>query len=469
MARRVLRLHFGLNALVRHPLDRRKRKEFRRRGRSPQNAVPAPASITLQIRHQARHEPAILAPGPSALPYLKQIGAADLGERDGVDATGLFNAVQARPKTVFVLPWLKIGGAENYAAGLLDALVASGGGPALVVVTQQTAAEAREWEKREELARLAPFRTATVLFWPEFGGPSVVMFGRFLNALGAQRIIVVNSRIGLDAVATFGRGLSQSTKLYCAYFSLDVNSSVAVYGACFPRRTTPFAFTLTDNEPMAETVRRLHGSQPGPGVLVLRPRLLTLSDDVFHARVIARRKRVRVTGAAPRWVWVSRIEPLKGTKVLKHLAALRPGHRFDLYGPTRDLPRKLGLAMPNIRYRGVLPDVQGTDFAEYDGFVFMSLFEGMPNVPLEMCQQAVPMILADVGGLRDTFDKGVLFVPHQDEYSKTAFLFAEALDQVASMDGSAIAAMVTTARERALAKHSPKAHARAVAEVFNLQ
>jgi glycosyltransferase involved in cell wall biosynthesis len=401
-----------------------------------------------------------------ALPYLRQICAADLGERDGVDALGLFKAIRAQPKTVLVIPWLKIGGAEFYAADLLDALLGGGGGPALVVVTQQTTADAAGWEKREEFARLASFQAATLLFWPDFSDPSEVMFGRFLNILGAERTIVINSRVGLDAIAMFGRALSQNARLYCAYFSLDLEGSAAVYGARFPRRTTPFALTLTDNEPMAAIMRRLHGSQPGPGVAALPPRLPAVADDVFYSRVAARRQRVRAVGTAPRWIWISRIERPKGTDVLRHLAALRPAHQFDLFGPPQDTLRRLGLVMPNVSYSGVLPG--GADFARYDGFVFMSLFEGMPNVALEMCQQAIPMILADVGGLRDTFDEGVLFVRHQVDASETASRFAAALDQVASMDGAAAAAMVTAARERALLRHSPAAHARAVAGIFGL-
>jgi glycosyltransferase involved in cell wall biosynthesis len=366
------------------------------------------------------------------------------------------------------MPWLKIGGAEYYAADLLDALLGAGGGPALVVVTQQTAAEASGWEKREELSRLASFKAATLVFWLDFCGPNAVMFGRFLHMLGAERIIIVNSRIGLDAIAMFGRGLSQNARLYCAYFSLDLEGSAAVYGGRFPRRTTPFALTLTDNEPMAAIMRGLHGSQPGPGIAVLPPRLPAIADDVFCSRVSARRQRVRAVGTAPRWVWLSRIERTKGTDVLRHLAALRPTHQFDMFGPPQDSLRRLGLVMPNLSYCGVLPDPLAADFARYDGFVLMSLFEGMPNVALEMCQQAIPMVLADVGGLRDTFDEGVLLVQHQVDASETASRFAAALDQVASMDGAVTAAMVMAARERALLRHSPAAHARAAAKIFGL-
>ena len=312
----------------------------------------------------------------------------------------------------------------------------------------------------------------TLAFWRDFcgsaGAGNAVTFGRFLNSLRAERIIVINSRIGLDAVAMFGRGLSQRARLCCAYFSLDPNGSAAVYGARFPRRTTPFALTLTDNEPMAATMRRLHGSQPGPGIAVLPPRLPDVPGDLFASRLVARANRTRAAGVSPRWVWISRIEPLKGTEILRLLAGLRPRHRFDLFGPIQGDLREHRLLMPNISYCGVLPNVLTGDFANYDGFVFTSLFEGMPNVVLEMSQHAIPMILADVGGLRDTFDNSVQLVPHQADYAETASGFAAALDLVAAMDGSATATMVAAARNRALSRHCSAAHARTVTKIFGL-
>jgi glycosyltransferase involved in cell wall biosynthesis len=468
-----MRFLLNVTAIYRHPLNREKRREYRRRRLMgalwTKTIAPPPQTIIEQIIDQGRHELAILAPGALALPYLPQFDAADISERDGVDAIRLLDSLKARPMTVLVAPWLVIGGADSYAADLLEALISLGAGPALVVLTDQTAREAGNWR---EFARLAPFHAAQLLFWRDFcvdsGTRNVVTFGRFLNFLRPQRIIVVNSRIGFDAVAMFGRPLSRGSRLFCAYFSISVRALGAPYGARFPRRTGPFALTLTDNEPMAATMRRLHGGQPGPGVAVLPPRVPEAPDDVFAARAALRRERTRSVRRAFRWVWISRIEAMKGTEVLAKLAEQRTHDQFDLFGPVWSNLRDFGLMRKNVRYRGVLPDVLGADFASYDGFVFTSLFEGMPNIVLEMSQQAIPMIVSDVGGLRDTFADTVTFVSQRTDPRETAALFAAALDQVAAMDEAAVAAMVDAAREKALAKHSRAAHARAVAEVFAL-
>ncbi len=98
----------------------------------------------------------------------------------------------------------------------------------------------------------------------------------------------------------------------------------------------------------------------------------------------------------------------------------------------------------------------------------MSLFEGMPNVVLEMSQHAIPMVLADVGDLRTTFgNSAALFVRHGLNVNDTAANFDFALDRLALMGVDDIATMAITARNQALVHHAPAVHACAVAQLFH--
>ncbi|TCG02824.1 hypothetical protein BZM27_52990, partial [Paraburkholderia steynii] len=67
---------------------------------------------------------------------------------------------------------------------------------------------------------------------------------------------------------------------------------------------------------------------------------------------------------------------------------------FHLFGPIQEDLKDLGLDLPNIHHEGILPSVAAADFGAYDGFVFTRMFEGMPNIVLEMSQHAIPLILA---------------------------------------------------------------------------
>jgi glycosyltransferase involved in cell wall biosynthesis len=431
---------------------------------------PVPPAILRQIRDQARHEPAMLAAGSRALPNLRRIDATDLLDRNGIDFPGLFSALPEMPSSVIVIPFLIVGGAEKYAADLVAALLATGGGPVLVLVTEQTAEAARGWQK---LSILAAFQTVPVIFWRDVCSSDIstalAMFGRFLHVLRPKRIIVINSRIGLDAVVHFGRGLSQASQLVCAFFSMGIPGVVMPFGCRYPRRTWSCSLSLTDNTLMAEQLRTLYTDLPGPGVAVLPPSMLPADEAIFAARLKARRLRATARQGPRSWLWVSRVERFKGTAILRDLALLRPADRFDVFGPLHTTPEELGLVLPNISCRGVLADIGEAKFADYDGFLFTSLFEGMPNAVLEVSQHAIPMVLADVGGLRDTFDDtAAKFVQHRPDAGDTAAAFARALDEVADFGPERALAMAASARRQVVARHAPAAHARRVAEIFGL-
>jgi glycosyltransferase involved in cell wall biosynthesis len=143
--------------------------------------------------------------------------------------------------------------------------------------------------------------------------------------------------------------------------------------------------------------------------------------------------------------------------------------RFDVFGPLADTLDNLGLSGPNIHYRGTVKDIADYDFADYDGFIFTSLYEGMPNIVLEMSQHAIPMVLTDVGGLRDTFDdQGAIFISHRASTAETAGAFGAALGRIIEMSPEETVTMVETARNQVAARHAPDQFLRRVTELFGI-
>jgi glycosyltransferase involved in cell wall biosynthesis len=452
-------------------LDSTHWKHFTWRGQpvAVRTITPIKLSLISQIKAQARHDPTVLAAGDSAIDKLRRIDGPDLLGRGGVDVRSIVAAIPEKPDVILVMPRLCVGGAEKFAADLVGALLALGHNNILVIVTDDTAEAAVGWES---LAILSPLREAHVVFWRDLAGHNYQdhrFLARLSNALRPSTVLVINSRLGLDTVSRFGRGLSKFSKLYCVYFSLSELGLGAPYGARFPYRTLPFSVGLTDNNAMAATLRRQWGELAGPGISILPPRLHPAENRVFSERLMARQARVENAPHFLRWVWVSRVEPFKGTTILAELARMRPTDQFDLFGPLEGNLNEMGLTLPNITYCGRLLDISSADFTEFDGFLLTSLFEGMPNIVLEMSQHAIPMILADVGGLRDTFDdSSVHFVGHDKDTLATAKAFACALDNVAVLTPSATLAMVEAARVQALARHAPDVYLKNVANIFEI-
>jgi glycosyltransferase involved in cell wall biosynthesis len=426
---------------------------------------PLSGSVIDQIGNQLSHDPSAAAVGRRAIAGLRQFEACDLLDRDSLDCEALFTGISSRPDAVIVLPWLVTGGAEKYAADIAAALMSTGC-HVLVIVTEHTAAQDSGWRER---AILAPLQMADVVHWKNaFPAPDEqgTRLARLLNGIRPRDVFVFNSRLGYEAVARYGRSLSTFARLHCGYFSLGIPDAEGVtYGRIFPRRTCIHATTLTDNEPTRDALDALYGTLPGPGTLVLPPCVRQASFVEFESRLARRAGRPRAAGK--RWAWVSRVEPYKGTAILGRLAALRPQDRFDVYGPLSAAPADLGLAAPNIICHGAIPDVLAADFTSHDGFVFTSLFEGMPNVVLEMSQHGLPMVLADVGGLRGTFtDDDVHFVSKSKDPAAQAIAFDEALSRVAALSEAEHVARARRARAAVTRRHSPETFAAALQEVL---
>jgi len=157
--------------------------------------------------------------------------------------------------------------------------------------------------------------------------------------------------------------------------------------------------------------------------------------------------------------------PTKGLDLLRHIADLRPTDQFDVFGPP-EAGVDVQTELQNLRYGGVIMDIAAADFTDYDGFLFTSDGEGMPNVVLAMSQHAIPMILARVGGLSHTFTSGVRFIDHGSDCWQMAREFSAALDEIVALEPAEVSRMTKQARACALERHSADVFNRNVEEIF---
>lgn len=424
---------------------------------------PDRSKVLQQIMEQAHFEPAVLAAGANAIKNLRTYRGDDLLSRDGINVTGLYDGLPSQVGVLVATPMLVAGGAEKYMVDLVNALAAEGHGPIVVLVTDQTREAAQGWE---QLTILAGLKGHIVKFWSDGvreNWGTVDHFARFVQSLRPAMLIVNNSRLGLEAVTRFGRGLSQATKLFCNYFSISPQGVGAPWASRFTTLTCVHATSLTDNEVMQQRLCELTAAIPGTKVAMVPPLAPVVGRDLFHKRLATRHGSLH-SGRQRRWVWVSRVEPAKGTEIVRQIALKLPNDHFDIYGPVEPhAPGSINLDAPNIHLQGLLKNVNAADFSTYAGFLFTSLFEGMPNVVLEMAQHAIPMVLADVGGLRHTFDAGsALIVGHAADDEATAARFVDALEQIAGMSSSDVENMVLRAYECVESRHGAAAHRTAV-------
>ena len=285
---------------------------FRYEGRSLAAQVPLDRGIVNQILDQGVIDPAVLAPGALALASLLQVDAPDLVARYGIKTEELFSKFKESPRFIFIMNRVGIGGAEKYLANVVDVLLRNGERSIGVIVTDQHERDTGEWRS---LSIMRPLADLDILFWPDAcGAPraydrlgafdSSGVLARLLNALRPEHVFVSNSCLGFEAISRFGRGLSQFAAIYCAYYVLGRSYLGSPHALRFPRKTAPFAVSVTDNRPVADFLQLRYGVLHKKGIRVLDLRREKVSGDEFSKRLAARKKRFARKNRKSRWAWI---------------------------------------------------------------------------------------------------------------------------------------------------------------------
>jgi glycosyltransferase involved in cell wall biosynthesis len=259
--------------------------------------------------------------------------------------------------------------------------------------------------------------------------------------------------------------LSQFSRLFYGYVGPADHDTGATQGTRSPRGTLPFATAFTDDEGLADALYDRYGNLLGHEIVWIPPAVATVDQTTFDRRLLARRQRIASGAHSSHWVWIGRIEPSEGIKILCQLGRLRSSDSFDVFGPLRGTLDALGLVQPNIRHRGVLADVPEADFSGYDGFLFTGGPAAIPNVVLEMSQHALPLVLTRAGGILKTFDEQAVFLVDRGTESTTVQGFSLALDQVKQLNAQQAETMAINARHQAQ-RHSPAVFAQTIKAIF---
>jgi len=176
--------------------------------------------------------------------------------------------------------------------------------------------------------------------------------------------------------------------------------------------------------------------------------------EIVHYGISAGAEPAPYAGAAPRFLCIGRLIPIKGHVVLlrafRQVLDERPDARLDVAGRgvlehgLKDLSRELGLDEA-VRFMGHVTPVQQA-VEDSLAVVVPSLGEGFGMVALEAMERARPVIAASIGGLEDLVrdgETGLLVQPGDADSLAQAMLALAA-------DPARAAAMGAEARRRAI-------------------
>lgn len=427
-------------------------------------ASPVTAKIVDQVREQGEIDPDVFAAGASCLASLRQFIATDIRDRGRFDHQALLDECRGTYDTVVILPALRLGGAEKYAANLVEALMSSAQARVLLVTTDPEAlpAETRDLKILRPLLRCR--RVAFGHHCRRVDTHRELILALMLLHVSPRRIFVLNSLTGLECVKAYGQQLGSISRLYCTFFSESPKAVGSPYSARFARAVLPHARVLSDNQAVLRTLRTRVGGLHEDRFVCIPP----LLDMEVDARDPAPGVELNDIPKRPiRVLWAGRWDPFKATDVLLEIARQGTHVTFDVYGPV-PIEVVLDESLPrNLRFRGVFDDPAALDLSGYTAFLFTSRFEGMPNVVLEFAALGVPVIASDVGGLRETFSGNeVEFVSMDGDVRAVAQRFLEALRTLHEEGAAVRSARIELGRSAVRSRHGRHAYTEAVARLL---
>jgi hypothetical protein len=224
--------------------------------------APIPQQIISQILNQARHEPAVLAPGAKAIANLARLER----ESDGfIDVAGLQRAIAQRTEILVIVSDFGSYPSQGLVADLIAALAEAGLGSIQTIVTDCESTENSDNFVPE------PFKTTNLIYWQDFWirGPETVRMAKLAYLVGLllpRLTIVADSRHGFETVSRFGPGLSQRTKIYSLF---EGTAPGAYFAARFARDLLPVSTVLTDSVALAARLKEQCDDLPGYGIELL--------------------------------------------------------------------------------------------------------------------------------------------------------------------------------------------------------
>lgn len=289
------------------------------------------------------------------------------------------------------VPWLKRGGADLFALNYANT-AAQLGKHVLVVATNEVEADYSEWhQKLDASVDFLQFGTVTRFFTTD---QQYRLLEQLVENLNVPTLHILNSALAYDFVRDHAVYLAATNKRVIATaYSQSTNETGRVFG--FSHSHLPQIYHLvslitTDNEAVHRMWIDEYAYDPKRIVVHHQP----LTDTGYPVTT--------KPAGNNRILWASRLSPEKLPHLAARIAELLPDVHIDMYGDASpEVPASSLPSHPRVHYKGGFNGVASLPVDQYDVFLYTSLFDGMPNTPLEIGLCGLPIVAARVGGLAD--------------------------------------------------------------------
>lgn len=293
---------------------------------------------------------------------------------------------------IIFVPWLIKGGADRYAINYANTIARLQ--PAKRVLVVATLPVSSLWiHLLDKEVGFLDFGTITN---EASAGIKYRLMSHIIENSGASHLHIINSEFGYDFIQLHQAYVKNSDKkVVLTSFSQSVDKDGRLYG--YSHTHVPFVYDqasliTSDNEAVIQMWQSDYGFDSTKLLVHRQPISLPSKEP---------EKTKRSADAPLRILWAARLAPEKQPELLAPIAKELDGiATIDVYGSIEHGYHHIADFLPaNASYKGSFDDIDSLPLADYDVLLYTSLFDGMPNILLEVAQAKLPIVASSVGGI----------------------------------------------------------------------
>lgn len=354
-----------------------------------------------------------------------------------------------------LMPFCKLGGADFVAGVFARSLVACGA-RTLVLRTDASDFDRPDWFPPDVPTVDI---SAAMKAMPEPLRPRGLY--EIIRATGAPLTVNINSRLAFETFSMFGARLRLLTDLYCYFFCSDQTPSGEETGYpvwYFAQLLSDLQGALLDTHYLADVLTRRYALAPAQAGK-LKVLYTPMSGPPATQEPASTDRKTR---KARRILWAGRFDRQKRFDLLVEVARRMPDVEFEAWGKAvLEQPPDLSDLPDNLKIHPPYGTLSELPVFEADGWLYTSVWDGMPTILIEIAKFGIPVVASAVGGVPELIDDttGWPLAPDADAAETVATLEAMLADEEARRQrGRAL-------KERVTIQHRREAYDAAVREI----
>jgi glycosyltransferase involved in cell wall biosynthesis len=385
----------------------------------------------------------------------------------GYQLVPLFKLIGTQSFTdVVLLPWLKPGGAEKYILQILHELRNQGAAKKILVISGQ-AAKSHEWvNKLPEKSIFIDLYNSFPQLSPSDRSFLIVRAILAVTQPGA-RLHIKASEFSHEIMERFGAALAGHMRTFYYRFSDGVIPWDGVgitdgWGVQHLRRQLEYITCL-----LSDCTYIVAKDASVMGVTASKHRVVYARCDILNnAEDILKKPNFRL-------LWASRVchekRPDLLLSIVKSLVNAVPSLEIHMYGNFEQPYTASMMDAHGLRHRGGYNNFADLSIGTYDGLIYTTAFDGLPNVILEAMGVGLPVIAPAIGGIPEVVVDGETGILIDDHVSDEVMVerYVEAIERIYA-DWSSWMTMSVNARSLISSRHNQSAHAASVKKAFEI-